>query len=52
VRYALFTVFKHLGRAQDAKRELAAFQALKDKEEVLAPLDEKLKTPAKPGSNP
>ena len=52
VRYALFTVFKHLGRAQDAKRELAAFQALKDKEEVLAPLDEKLKTPATPGSNP
>jgi len=52
VRYALFTVYKHLGRAEDAKRELAAFQLLKDKEEVLAPLDEKLKAPAKPGSNP
>ena len=52
VRYALFTVFKRLGRAEDANRELAAFQALKDKEEVLAPLDEKLKAPAKPGNNP
>ena len=52
VRYLLFTAYKHLGRAQDAKRELAAFQALKDKEEVLAPLDEKLKPQLKPGSNP
>jgi tetratricopeptide (TPR) repeat protein len=52
VRYLLFTVYKHLGRAEDAKRELKAFQALKDKEEVLAPLDEKLKAPTKPGNNP
>lgn len=48
VRFSLSNAYKRLGRVQDSKREEAAFLALKDKEEVLAPLDEKLKTPAQP----
>jgi tetratricopeptide (TPR) repeat protein len=48
VRFSLSSAYKHLGRLEDSKREQAAFVALKDKEEVLAPLDEKLNTPGKP----
>jgi tetratricopeptide (TPR) repeat protein len=44
VRFSLSTAYKRLGRVQDSKREEAAFLALKDKEQVLAPLDEKLNT--------
>jgi len=49
VRFVLSNAYKHLGREQDAKREQAAFLALKDKEEVLAPLDEKLNSHAPAG---
>jgi tetratricopeptide (TPR) repeat protein len=52
VRFALSNAYKRLGRLQDAKREEAAFLALKDKEEVLAPLDEKLNAPAAPAHHP
>lgn len=48
VRFSLSNAYKRLGRVEDSKREEAAFLALKDKEEVLAPLDEKLNTPAQP----
>ena len=45
IRFALSNAYKRLGRQQDSKREQAAFLALKDKDNVLAPLDDKLKTP-------
>jgi tetratricopeptide (TPR) repeat protein len=44
VRFHLATAYKNLGRVADAKRENAAFEALKDKKEVLASPQEKLKT--------
>lgn len=43
VRFALSNAYKRLGRQQDSKREQAAFLALKDKDNVLAPLDDKLR---------
>ena len=43
VRFHLATAYKNLGRVADAKRENAAFEALKDKKEVLASPQEKLK---------
>jgi len=45
IRFALSNAYKRLGRQQDCNRELAAFVALKDKENVLAPLEDKLKAP-------
>jgi len=45
IRFALSTVYKRLGRKQDSERERAAFLALKDKDNVLAPLDDKLRKP-------
>jgi tetratricopeptide (TPR) repeat protein len=45
VRFALSTAYKRLGRKQDSEREQAAFLALKDKDNVLAPLGDKFKTP-------
>ena len=50
IRFALSIAYKRLGRRQDSEREQAAFLALKDKDNVLAPLDDKLKTP--PGTGP
>jgi len=44
VRFHLAVAYKNLGRLGDAKRENAAFEALKDKKEVLASPQEKLKT--------
>ncbi len=52
VRFVLATVYKRLGRSKDYDRELAAFQALQGKEEVLAPLDEKFKSPTKSDTSP
>jgi tetratricopeptide (TPR) repeat protein len=49
VRFVLSNAYKQLGRLQDSKREQDAFVALKDKEQVLAPLDEKLNASGKPG---
>lgn len=48
VRFVLFNAYRQMGRLQEAKREETAFLALKDKEEVFAPLDEKLNVPSKP----
>ncbi|MGO9087233.1 MAG: tetratricopeptide repeat protein [Candidatus Sulfotelmatobacter sp.] len=45
VRFALSNAYKRLGRQQDSKREQAAFLALKNKDNVLAPLDDKLRAP-------
>jgi Flp pilus assembly protein TadD len=42
VRSHLAMVYSKLGRTQDAKAESAAFLVLKNKEEVLAPVKEKL----------
>jgi tetratricopeptide (TPR) repeat protein len=50
VRFVLSGAYRHVGRVPEAKREENAFLALKDKEEVLAPLEEKLRTSAKPDS--
>ena len=41
VRSALSTAYRHLGRLQEAKSEAAAFLSLNDKQETLAPFDEK-----------
>ncbi len=49
IRFALSTVYKRLGRKQDSERERAAFIALKDKDNVLAPLGDKLGTPRATG---
>jgi len=49
IRFALSSAYKHLGRQQDSQREQAAFLALKDKDYVLAPLEEKLKPPKATG---
>lgn len=43
VRFHLAVAYKNLGRVGDAQRENAAFEALKDKKEVLASPQEKLK---------
>ena len=43
VRFHLATAYRNLGRTADAQRENAAFEALKDKKEVLASPQEKLK---------
>lgn len=43
VRFHLANAYKNLGRLADAHRENAAFEALKDKKEVLASPQEKLK---------
>jgi len=48
VRFVLSSAYRHLGRLGDSNREQAAFEALQGKEEVLAPLDEKLKSGPKP----
>jgi len=45
VRFALSNAYKRLARQQDYKREHAAFLALKDKDNVLAPLEDKLRAP-------
>ena len=42
VRSSLANAYLRLGRVQEAKRESEAFMALKDKEEVLVPVQEKL----------
>ena len=49
IRFALSSAYKHLGRQQDSEREQAAFLALKDKDNVLAPMEEKLKAPRTTG---
>jgi tetratricopeptide (TPR) repeat protein len=49
IRFALSNAYKRLGRRQDSDREQAAFLALKDKDNVLAPLDEKFRTPSGTG---
>lgn len=51
IRFALAKAYQKLGRKEDAQRETNAFLALKDKEEVFAPLEEKLK-PAKEAGRP
>jgi tetratricopeptide (TPR) repeat protein len=43
IRYQLAQAYRKLGRKQDAERETAAFNLLKDKQEVLAPPEEKLR---------
>ena len=45
IRFALSNAYKRLGRQQDFKREQAAFLSLKDKDNGLAPLEEKHKAP-------
>lgn len=45
IRFALASAYKRLGRRQDSEREQAAFLALKDKDNVLAPLGDKFKAP-------
>lgn len=52
IRSALASAYRHEGRLQDAKREAAAFIALQDKEETLAPLEEKPDTPSKAAARP
>jgi len=47
VRSHLAMVYSRQGRTQEAKAEAAAFLSLKNKEEVLAPPEEKLKSSAK-----
>ena len=47
IRYQLAEAYRKLGRKQEAERETAAFNLLKDKQEVLAPPEEKLRAPAK-----
>jgi len=42
IRYQLAEAYRKLGRKQDADRETAAFNLLKDEQEVLAPPEEKL----------
>lgn len=49
VRFALASAYKRLGRRQDSEREQAEFLALKDKDNVLAPPDEKLRAPQATG---
>jgi len=49
IRFYLSKAYQRLGRPQDSKREQAAFLALKDKDYVLAPLEEKLKPPKATG---
>ncbi len=51
VRFHLATAYKNLGRVADAQRENAAFEALKDKKEVLASPQEKLKGPPENRTN-
>lgn len=41
IRSALSSAYRRVGRMQEAKREAAAFLSLKDKQELLAPLQEK-----------
>ena len=47
IRYQLAESYRKLGRKEDAARETAAFNLLKDKQEVLAPPEEKLHPSAK-----
>ena len=49
IRFALSNAYKRLGRQEDFKREQAAFLALRDKDNVLAPLDDKLKSSRETG---
>lgn len=46
VRFQLAAAYRKLNRPRDAERETAAFNLLKDKQEVMAPAEEKL------GNNP
>ena len=46
IRFQLATAYRRLGREQEAKREVAAFDLLKDKQSVMASPQEKL------GKNP
>jgi tetratricopeptide (TPR) repeat protein len=50
IRFVLSSAYKRLGRQRESAREYAAFLALKDKEEVFAPLDEKLKAASRSGA--
>jgi hypothetical protein len=47
VRYQLSNAYRRLGRKADAERESAAFEAMKDKNEILAIPEEKPKAPPK-----
>jgi predicted Zn-dependent protease len=47
IRYQLAEAYRKLGRRKDAERETAAFNLLKDKQQILAPPEEKLRTPVK-----
>lgn len=50
VRFQLATAYRRLGRKADAERESAAFEALKDKHEILAvPEDKPMETPRNKG---
>jgi tetratricopeptide (TPR) repeat protein len=50
IRFVLSSAYKRLGRQRESAREYAAFLALEDKEEVFAPLDEKLKAAPRSGA--
>lgn len=52
VRSALADAYRRAGRLTDAKREAAAFLALQDKEELLAPREEKARGREKPETQP
>ncbi len=47
IRFQLADAYRKLGRKKDAERETAAFNLLKDKQEVLASPEEKLRPPVK-----
>lgn len=47
IRYQLADAYRKLGRRKDAAKETAAFYLLKDKQQVLAPPEEKLRPPVK-----
>lgn len=49
VRFALSSAYKRLGRQEDSRHEQAAFLGLKEKDNVVAPLDDKLKVPLATG---
>jgi predicted Zn-dependent protease len=49
IRSYLAMAYRQLGRKKDAEREAAAFLSLKNKEDVLAPPQEKTKSSEQPG---
>jgi anaphase-promoting complex subunit 3 len=49
IRSHLALAYRRLGRTEEAKRETAAFLSLKEKEEVMAPPQEKTAVPKQAG---